>query len=286
MSAGRVTGQAAELEGTGMPLLSIDHLKIEFRTESGDVFAVNDVSLTVSAGEIVCVVGESGSGKSVTALSVMGLLPAQARARGSIVFRGKELIGMSERGMQGIRGAEIGMIFQDPMSSLNPVMRVGEQIVETVRKHRRISRDEARSRAIEMLRRVGIAAAERRATEYPFQFSGGMQQRAMIAMALACEPDLLIADEPTTALDVTVQAQILDLLRKMQRDLGTAILMITHDFGVVAAMADRVVVMYRGEVVETGTVEQVMNDPQHDYTKMLLRAVPRIDGAPAEREEA
>ena len=269
-----------------MPLLSIDHLKIEFRTESGDVFAVKDVSLTVSAGEIVCVVGESGSGKSVTALSVMGLLPAQARARGSIVFRGKELIGMSERGMQGIRGAEIGMIFQDPMSSLNPVMRVGEQIVETVRKHRRISRDEARSRAIEMLRRVGIAAAERRATEYPFQFSGGMQKRAMIAMALACEPDLLIADEPTTALDVTVQAQILDLLRKMQRDLGTAILMITHDFGVVAAMADRVVVMYRGEVVETGTVEQVMNDPQHDYTKMLLRAVPRIDGVPAEREEA
>lgn len=270
------SGHGADHDGQG-PLLTVDDLYVDIQTREARVEAVKGVSLHVDKGEIVCIVGESGSGKSITALSVMGLLPRRATARGSIRLRGQELLRLTDRQLQLIRGDAIGMIFQDPMSSLNPVMRVGDQIIETLRRHRGLDYKRAKKQAVEMLSRVGIAAASRRVDEYPFQFSGGMQQRAMIALALACEPSLLIADEPTTALDVTVQAQILDLMRKMQQELGMSILLITHDFGVVASMADRVVVMYRGKVVEVGDVDQVMDDPRHDYTKALLNAVPRID---------
>jgi len=260
-------------------LLDVHDLRTLFRTDEGDFFAVNGVSLKVEAGKTLGVVGESGCGKSVTALSIMGLVPSPPGRieGGSIRFEGHELVGAPAQAMQDLRGNGIAMIFQEPMSSLNPAFTVGEQIVEGLLRHRRISRAQATARAIEMLRKVRIPAPEQRFHEHPHKLSGGMRQRVMIAMALACEPRLLIADEPTTALDVTIQAQILDLMRTLQRETGTAIVLITHDLGVVAEVADDVVVMYAGRVVEQAPVATLFEAPQHPYTIGLLGSIPRLD---------
>ena len=261
-------------------LLEVRDLCTVFSTDDGAFAAVDGVSFSVEAGRTLGVVGESGCGKSVTSLSIMGLVPdPPGRIRGgSIRFEGRELIGASKRDMQDLRGNGIAMIFQEPMSSLNPAFTIGEQIVEGLRRHRPISRAQATERAIEMLRTVRIPAPEQRFHEHPHKLSGGMRQRAMIAMALACEPRLLIADEPTTALDVTIQAQILDLMRTLQRETGTAIILITHDLGVVAEVADDVIVMYAGRVVERAPVQALFDAPQHPYTIGLLGSVPRLDG--------
>ncbi len=258
------------------PLLEIRDLVTEFRTERGTVRAVDGVSFTVGRGQTVGVVGESGSGKSVTALSVMRLVasPPGRIASGSVRYAGKELLSLPEREMRAIRGDRIGMIFQEPMTSLNPVFTVGDQIAEAVRLHQGKSRKEARAVAIEMLAKVGIPAPEHRVDDYPHQLSGGMRQRVMIAIALACKPDLLIADEPTTALDVTIQAQILELLRALQGELGMSILLITHDLGVVAETCEEVVVMYAGRVVEHARTADLFASPRHHYTAGLLRSVP------------
>jgi len=281
-------------------LLDVENLHTEFRTEDGVVAAVDGVDLSVAAGETVGLVGESGSGKSVTALSIMGLVDRPGRiTAGRVEFDGEDLRTADERRLRELRGDEISMIFQDPMESLNPVLRVGDQIAETLRAHRKVPgegvgrlessllgnfvpRRSAKSRhpkswdrAVGLMERVGIPESDQRATEYPHQFSGGMLQRAMIAMALACEPDLLIADEPTTALDVTIEAQILDELRQLQDDYGMGVLLITHDLGVVLETCDRVAVMYAGEIVENGTVEEVFADPAHPYTRALLDSIPR-----------
>ena len=260
------------------PLLEVRDLFTQFHTDDGVVRAVDGVSFDVAAGETVAVVGESGSGKSVTALSILRLVPEPPGriAGGSIRFRGAELLELPAAGMRAIRGREISMVFQEPMTSLNPVFPCGEQIAEAVRVHEGASRAAARARAIEMLRKVGVPSPEQRADEYPHQLSGGMRQRVMIAMALACRPALLIADEPTTALDVTVQAQILELLERLQEELGMAVLLVTHDLGVVAETADRVVVMYAGQVVETATVEDLFQAPRHPYTAGLLASRPRL----------
>jgi oligopeptide transport system ATP-binding protein len=259
-------------------LLSVDALRVEFWTQRGTVYAVNVVSFDVAAGESLGIVGESGCGKSVTSLAVLGLLPRAGRVtEGSAVFGGRDLIGLSDGELRKIRGSEIGMIFQDPMTSLNPVLTIGRQIREALEWHFGISRSEARTRAVDLLQQVGIPEARRRVDDYPHQFSGGMRQRAMIAMALACEPKLLIADEPTTALDVTIQAQILDLLRTLVSERDTALIMITHDLGVVAGMCERVNVMYGGMIMETGTAEAVFRSPRHPYTLGLLQSVPRLD---------
>jgi oligopeptide/dipeptide ABC transporter ATP-binding protein len=260
-------------------LLEVRDLRTRFSTDEGDFFAVDGVSFAVEAGKTLGVVGESGCGKSVTSLSIMGLVPSPAGRieGGSIRFEGRELVGATAQAMQDLRGNGIAMIFQEPMSSLNPVFTVGEQIVEGLLRHRPISRAQASERAIEMLRKVRIPAPEQRFHEYPHQLSGGMRQRVMIAMALACEPRLLIADEPTTALDVTIQAQILDLMRALQRETGTAIILITHDLGVVAEVADDVVVMYAGRVVEQAPVGTLFDAPQHPYTIGLLGSIPRLD---------
>ncbi|HEY8487879.1 MAG TPA: ABC transporter ATP-binding protein [Thermaerobacter sp.] len=265
--------------GSTAPVLSVEDLWVRFHTEDGPFDAVRGATFQVGEGETVALVGESGCGKSVTALSIMGLLPEpQARVRrGRILFEGTDLARAGEGVMRGIRGNRIAMIFQEPMTSLNPVYTCGEQVAEAIRVHRRCSRQEARALALEAFRQVGIADPERRLDQYPHELSGGLRQRVMIAMAVACRPRLLIADEPTTALDVTIQAQILDLLRALQRQLGTSILFITHDLGVVAEMADRVVVMYAGEVVEEGPVEAVFRQPRHPYTAGLLRSIPRRD---------
>jgi oligopeptide/dipeptide ABC transporter ATP-binding protein len=261
-----------------MSLLSVDALRVEFWTQRGTVYAVNGVSFDIAAGETLGIVGESGCGKSVTSLAILGLLPRAGRvASGSAVFDGRELIGLSDRELRRIRGSEIAMIFQDPMTSLNPVLTVGRQIRETLETHFGLSRKEAQARAVDLLEQVGIPEARRRASDYPHQFSGGMRQRAMIAMALACEPKLLIADEPTTALDVTIQAQILDLLRTLVAERNTALIMITHDLGVVAGLCERVHVMYGGMVMETGSAEDVFRSPRHPYTLGLLQSVPRLD---------
>ncbi|HEX6444658.1 MAG TPA: ABC transporter ATP-binding protein [Streptosporangiales bacterium] len=264
-----------------MALLEVRNLSTRFRTAAGDVRAVEDVSFDVDRGETLCLVGESGSGKSVTALSMLRLLqsPPAYHAGGEIVFDGRDLLQANESTMRRVRGGDISMIFQEPLTSLNPVMRVGRQIVEAIRTHQHVSRAEAAGRAVELLTDVGIPDPERRLREYPHQFSGGMRQRVMIAMALACTPKLLIADEPTTALDTTVQAQILDLLRGLQAKYGTAILLITHDMGVVAQMAHRVAVMYAGRIVEQGTTDEIFTDPLMPYTWSLLRSVPRLDDA-------
>jgi peptide/nickel transport system ATP-binding protein len=261
------------------PLLEVRDLKTYFNTDTGLFRAVDGVSFSVAAGETLAIVGESGCGKSVTALSIMRLVPEPPgrTAGGSIRFAGEELIGKPRHAIEDIRGAKISMIFQEPMTSLNPVARVGDQIAEGLKRHRRLSSAEARASAIEMLRLVRIPSPEMRVDEFPHQMSGGMRQRVMIAMALACEPRLLIADEPTTALDVTIQAQILDLLRGLQEKLGAAVILITHDLGVVAETAHRVVVMYAGKVVETAPVEAIFADAQHPYTLGLLASVPRID---------
>src|SRR5579872_853087 len=262
-----------------MALLSVKDLEVTFSTDDGIVRAVNGLSFSLEAGETLGIVGESGSGKSVTALSIMRLIsmpPGRIEA-GSIEFQGQDLLQIGEPQMRSIRGNKISMIFQDPMTSLNPVLTVGDQIAETITLHQHKNSREALKRAIEMLKIVRIPEAERRVNNYPHQFSGGMRQRVMIAMALACDPALLIADEPTTALDVTIQAQILDLMRDLQQRLNSAIILITHDLGVVAEVCQKVLVMYGGNMIEYGTAEQIFGDPKHPYTWGLLESLPRLD---------
>lgn len=259
-------------------LLEINKLRTVFKTYAGQVQALNDVNLKVGYGEALGIVGESGSGKSVTMLSILRLLSENGRvSAGEILFDGKDLLGFSDKQMQNIRGNDIGMIFQDPMTSLNPVFTIGNQLVEVIRKHSSLSPAEAKAKAIELLRMVGIPSPEKRIRQYPHEFSGGMRQRVMIAMALSCEPKLLIADEPTTALDVTIQAQILELMKELKNKLGMSIILITHDLGLVADICERVVVMYGGMVVEEGKVEDIFYRPQHPYTKGLLKSIPRVN---------
>jgi len=263
----------------GAPLLSVRDLHVEFSGRGTTVRAVRGLSYDIGAGETVGLVGESGSGKSVSALSLLGLLPKRVSRipAGSALFEGEEILGLSDERLRSIRGARIAMIFQDPLSSLNPVLTIGRQISEAVETHRGLTNKQARERATELLELVGIPDAATRLDNYPHQFSGGMRQRAMIAMALSCEPSLLIADEPTTALDVTIQAQILELLRRLRSELHMAVLLITHDLGVVAGFADRLAVMYAGRLVELGPTETILSDPAHPYTVGLLRSLPRLD---------
>jgi oligopeptide/dipeptide ABC transporter ATP-binding protein len=266
------------------PLLSVNDLHVGFVTEDGTLKAVDGVSLDLHAGEVLAVVGESGSGKSVTAQTLLGLTRTpNAQITGSVSYEDRELLSASDEELQGIRGSEIAMIFQDPMTSLNPVYRVGDQIVEAIQAHGETPKDQARDRAIELLDAVGIPDARRRFDEYPHEFSGGMRQRAMIAMALVLEPKILIADEPTTALDVTIQAQILRLLKRLNAERDLAVILITHDLGVVADIADRVNVMYGGRIVESGTLDQIFYDPQHPYTWGLLGSLTRLDRPRAAR---
>ncbi|MEK4244202.1 ABC transporter ATP-binding protein [Psychrobacillus sp. FSL K6-2684] len=260
-------------------ILKVKDLQISFLTNDNEFEAVRGVSFEVRKGETLGIVGESGSGKSVTARSIMRLLPSPPSfmKNGSIEFLGESLETKTEKEMESIRGRDISMIFQDPMTSLNPTIRIGPQIAESLIKHQQLSKKEAKNQAVEILKLVGIKNSEERYNQYPHEFSGGMRQRVMIAIALACKPTLLIADEPTTALDVTIQAQILNLMKDMQQRFGTSIILITHDLGVVAGMCDRVAVMKNGEIVETGTTEKIFENPQHDYTKKLLNALPRLD---------
>jgi peptide/nickel transport system ATP-binding protein len=259
-------------------LLEVKDLKTYFRTDDGVVKAVDGVSFEVEKGKTLGIVGESGSGKSVTCLTIMGLnAKRNTITSGEALFRGDNLLTMSSRRLRDIRGNDIAMIFQDPMTSLNPVHKIGRQLVEAIMLHRDVTKAQARSRALDLLKAVGIPRAERRIDDYPHQFSGGMRQRVMIAMSLANDPDLLIADEPTTALDVTTQAQILELMNRLQREFGSAIIIITHDLGVVAETADEVVVMYAARVAEKGTVDEIFNRPHHPYTWGLLGSLPRLD---------
>lgn len=261
------------------PLLEIKDLSVRFDTEDGPVQAVDQVSFSLSAGEILGIVGESGCGKSVTAMSILGLLPpGTSHVTGSIRFNGQELVGLPARQLRQIRGRNVSMVFQEPMTSLNPSFTIGWQISEVLRRHEKLSRADARRRALELLRLVEMPAPERRLSEYPHQLSGGMRQRVMIAIAVACSPQILIADEPTTALDVTVQAGILDVMRDLRDRLGTAIVIITHNLGVVADIADQVVVMYAGRRVEQAAVDDLFAAPQHPYTRGLLAAIPRAGG--------
>lgn len=263
---------------TTKEVLQVNHLVTRFKGRKGKLTtAVNDVSFSLNDGEILAIVGESGSGKSVTSLSVMGLVADNAVVSGEILYRGENLAALSDKAMQAIRGDKISMIFQEPMTSLNPVQRIGTQLVETIRAHNDISKQEARTQAIQMLELVGIPSPERRIDDYPHNMSGGMRQRVMIAMALACHPDILIADEPTTALDVTIQAQILELLRHLQKKLNMSTLLITHDLGVVSETADRVIVMYCGRILEIAPVEALFKEPRHPYTIGLLNSIPRMD---------
>jgi len=266
-------------------LLSVNDLRVGFATEEGVVQAVDGVSFDLGKGEVVAIVGESGSGKSVTAQTLIGLTRANnARIEGSVKLEGEELTEADDAAMRRLRGERIAMVFQDPMTSFNPVYRIGNQIVEAIRAHRpKTSKEEGRQRVVELFEAVGIPNAERRVDDYPHEFSGGMRQRAMIAMALALEPEVLIADEPTTALDVTIQAQILDLLEQLNRERNLATILITHDLGVVAEVADRVLVMYAGKVVEQGTLDEIFYDPQHPYTWGLLGSLTRIDRPRPER---
>jgi oligopeptide/dipeptide ABC transporter ATP-binding protein len=261
-------------------ILEVENLATQFDTQDGVVNAVNGISYKLHEGETIGIVGESGCGKSVSVLSVMRLLPEPpARiASGSVRFHDKNLMDLSKEEMRSIRGSQLAMIFQDPMTSLNPVLTVGFQLMEPLRLHLRMSEEEARNRSVELLQLVGISDAENRLNDYPHQFSGGMRQRVMIAMALACNPTLLIADEPTTALDVTIQAQIVDLVKRLRDQLGMALIWITHDLGIVAGLADRVLVMYAGFIVEVASVDEVYGNPLHPYTKALLRSLPRMDG--------
>jgi oligopeptide transport system ATP-binding protein len=260
-------------------LLEVDGLAVEFHTDGGVVHAVSDVSFEIHSGEVFAIVGESGSGKSVTAMSILGILPTPpARVVGGQVrWKGQDLLALKGDELRGIRGDEIAMVFQDPMTSLNPVYTIGQQIVEMIRLHTDMNKQQARHRAAEVLSLVGIPRAEQRLDDYPHQFSGGMRQRAMIAMAISCDPDLLIADEPTTALDVTVQAQVLEVLEQVQAETKSAILLITHDLGVVAGMADEVMVMYAGREVERSAVDALFYQPGHPYTLGLLESLPRLD---------
>lgn len=266
------------------PILTVTDLQVSFATEDGVVRAVDGVSFEVAPGEVVAIVGESGSGKSVTAQTLIGLTRApNTRISGSVNFGGRELTELSDHELRSVRGEHIAMVFQDPMTSLNPVYRVGDQIVEMIRAHRDVSKSEAFSSAVELLRSVGIPNPERRVRDYPHEFSGGMRQRVMIAMALALEPEVLIADEPTTALDVTIQAQILRLLDTLNRDRNLSVVLITHDLGVVAELADRVVVMYAGQIVEDATLDELFYNPQHPYTWGLLGSIARLDEARPDR---
>ncbi|MFF2092541.1 ABC transporter ATP-binding protein [Paenibacillus sp. NPDC058174] len=259
-------------------LLEVNDLRVNFKVRGGTVQAVRGVNFHVNKGEAVGIVGESGCGKSVTAQSLMRLVPSPpAVTTGSILFNGQDILKKTPKQMEDIRGKDMGMIFQDPMTSLNPTLTIGRQITEGLIKHQGVSAAAARARAIEMLKLVGIPNPEARFSQYPHEFSGGMRQRAMIAIALACNPSLLIADEPTTALDVTIQAQILRVMKDLQQQMGTSIILITHDLGVVADVCDRVIVMYAGKVVETGTKWEIFKNPKHPYTKGLLRSVPRLD---------
>ncbi|MDQ0483425.1 ABC transporter ATP-binding protein [Guptibacillus hwajinpoensis] len=265
-------------------ILEVNDLHVSFDTFAGEVKAVRGVNFHLNKGETLAIVGESGSGKSVTSKAVMGLIPNPPGRikQGEIKFGDRNLAQLPEKEMQKIRGSEISMIFQDPMTSLNPTMTIGKQIMEGLIKHQNMSKSEAKERAIELLKLVGIPNAEGRVTEYPHQFSGGMRQRVVIAIALACNPRVLIADEPTTALDVTIQAQILELLNDLQEKMGTSIIFITHDLGVVANIADRVAVMYAGKIVETGTVDEIFYNPQHPYTWGLLGSMPSLDSTDEE----
>ena len=259
-------------------LLEVKGLKVRFTTEDGVVRAVDDVSFELDRGKVLGIVGESGSGKSVTAMTLLGLTRDKNTAfEGEVLYDGENLIDLSEARLREVRGNRIAMIFQDPMTSLNPVYTVGDQIIEAIVTHEQASKQEAKRRAVELLRQVGIPNAQQRVDDYPHQFSGGMRQRAMIAMALSCNPDILIADEPTTALDVTIQAQILELLDRLRADFDSAVILITHDLGVVAEVADEIVVMYAGRIVERGSKRQVFYDPQMPYTWGLLGSIPRLD---------
>ena len=259
-------------------LLEVRDLHTSFFTDAGEVRAVNGISFNLDRSKVLGIVGESGSGKSVTAYSIMQILAGTGRiVSGSILFDGQELVNSGESVMKNIRGNRISIIFQDPMTSLNPTYTIGHQLMEAILLHTDRNRTQARERAIEMIRLVGINEPEKRMKQYPFEFSGGMRQRIMIAMALACEPDILIADEPTTALDVTIQAQILDLMTNLQKELGMAIILITHDLGVVAQMCDEVIVMYAGSICEQGTADEIFYNPKHEYTKGLLRSIPTAE---------
>jgi peptide/nickel transport system ATP-binding protein len=265
-------------------LLDVDDLSVHFATEDGLVRAVDGVSFELDRGKVIGIVGESGSGKSVTAMTIMGLTRGvNAKFGGAVRYQGKDLLQISDAEMQDYRGNEIGMIFQDPMTSLNPVYRVGEQIVEAIQAHEKVDKRNARRRAVELLKQVGIPNPESRVDDFPHQFSGGMRQRAMIAMALSCNPAILIADEPTTALDVTIQAQIIELIGRLKNDFNSAVVMITHDLGVVADIADEILVMYAGRVVERGATRDVFYDPQMPYTWGLLGSIPRLDRPRPER---
>lgn len=261
-------------------LLQVDNLVTQFRTAKGKLTAVRDISFSVDEGETLCIVGESGCGKSITSLSLMGLLPDNGEiSNGSIRLNDEELVGKTDEELRKYRGNKMSMIFQEPMTALNPVFTIGYQLQEPLLIHRNMSKREATMKSIDLLTEVGIPNPKEKLKQYPHELSGGMRQRVMIAMALACKPSLLIADEPTTALDVTIQAQILDLIDEMKEQMGMGVVFVTHDMGVVAEIADRVMVMYAGEVVEVGDVESLFNDPQHPYTKGLLAAVPNVDDA-------
>ncbi|WP_028782127.1 ABC transporter ATP-binding protein [Thalassobacillus devorans] len=261
-------------------LLEVNNLQVNFKTYGGEVKAVRDVSFHLDKGEILAIVGESGSGKSVTVQTLMGLIPTPPGKikNGEILFEGQDLLKLSKKAMRQVKGSKMSMVFQDPMTSLNPTMKVGKQIEESILTHQNVSKSEAKEKAIEMIRLVGINNPQERHGQYPHEFSGGMRQRIMTAIALACRPDILIADEPTTALDVTIQAQVLDLMKDLKDDLDTSILLITHDLGVVAETAERVAVMYGGVIVETGTVEEIFENPRHPYTWGLLESIPDVTG--------
>ena len=261
-----------------MALLEVKDLHTSFYTPAGEVKAVNGVSFNLERGKVLGIVGESGSGKSVTAYSIMQILEKTGKiVSGSVKFDGQELVGIGEEGMKKIRGNKISIIFQDPMTSLNPTYTIGHQLMEAITLHTGRNKQQAWDRAVEMLRLVNVNEPEKRMKQYPFEFSGGMRQRVMIAMALACEPDILIADEPTTALDVTIQAQILELMQSLQKELGMAIIMITHDLGVVAQLCDEVIVMYAGSICEQGTADEIFYNPKHESTKGLLRSIPTLE---------
>jgi len=268
-----------------MPLLQVQNLTTHFTTQNGTVHAVNGVSFQVNKGETIGVVGESGSGKSITMLSVMGLVPSPPGKviGGEVLFEGRDLLKLSDRELRDIRGNQIAMIFQDPMTSLNPVLRIRKQLTEAIRQHSNLSREEAIAHAIQLLEHVGIPGAAERIHNYPHQFSGGMRQRVMIAMSLACNPKLLIADEPTTALDVTIQAQIVELIKQLKTELGMAVIWITHDLSLLAGLADRILVMYAGQIVEQAPLQELYANPRHPYTIGLLQSIPRLDEQRQER---
>ena len=260
-----------------MPMLQVKNLHTSFFTDAGEVRAVNGISYNLDAGKVLGIVGESGSGKSVSAYSILRILTDTGRVtEGEVLFKGENILEYTEQQMQKFRGSRISIIFQDPMTCLNPTFTIGNQLMEAILLHTDRNKKEAEERAIEMLRLVGISEPEKRMKQYPFEHSGGMRQRDMIAMALACEPDILIADEPTTALDVTIQAQILDLIQDLQKQMGMAVIMITHDLGVIADMCDEIIVMYGGKVCERGTTDEIFYNPRHEYTKGLIRSIPRI----------